>query len=186
MLTIEQLTTLKLDIQSKPAFWSNGTQMLSNEQIADYYNTNASPDFMVWSETADVQSIFNAIDWAKMTPHAPSAADATGIYRDRALTCQGKQFNLQTMLQGRQTLDASKSNTRAGLQDALTAIPSKADGTNQSAGWATVQTVIQNKATALEKLFSTGTGTIASPATVNPGLFGYRVSPDEVVTAINS
>lgn len=186
MLTIEQLTTLKLDIQSKPAFWSNGTQMLSNEQIADYYNTNASPDFMVWSETADVQSIFNAIDWAKMTPPAPSAADATGIYRDRALTCQGKQFNLQTMLQGRETINASKINIRAGLQDALTGIPSKADGTNQSAGWATVQTTLQKKATNIEKLFSTGTGTAVSPATITSGLSNHLVSPDEVVTALNS
>ena len=185
-LTESQLLTLKADIQSKPVFWLDGTQMSNNEDIALYYNAIASPDFMVWDEQADVQAIYNAIDWAKMTPQAPSAADATGIYRDRALDCQGKQFNLQTMLQGRETINASKINIRAGLQDALTGIPSKADGTNQSAGWATVQTTLQKKATNIEKLFSTGTGTAVSPATITSGLSNHLVSPDEVVTALNS
>jgi hypothetical protein len=57
-------------------------------------------------------------------------------------------------------------NWRNAFQDALTALPSKADGTNQAAGWAAVQTAMQRNATVAEKVLATGTGTAASPADI--------------------
>lgn len=183
MLTTEQLTTLKNYIASDPIMSIKPMNGDGDYDIANLFNQLATPDFYVWSPVVQVQNIYDAIVWANMTPAAPASPDATGLYRDRALTCQGKQFNLQTMLSGRETLNASKPNIRAGLQDALTALPSKSDGTNQSAGWAAVQLILSKKSTVFEKVLSTGTGTQANPATM--GYYGH-ITQQDVNQARNS
>ncbi len=87
------------------------------------------------------------------------------IFQSRQLACQTKQMNIQTMLTGRDTIDGSKANIRAGLQDALTNIPSGANGAVRSAGWTNVRDgVIARVVTRLEKLFATG-GNGSTPAT---------------------
>jgi hypothetical protein len=121
-------------------------------------------DFMVWQTSMPAQTIFDAITWANLTP--TDAPDGTALWTNRSLACQGKQFNLQTILSGRETINPAKANIRAGLQDALTSVPSGANGALKSGGWANVQTAMQRKATRGEKLFATGTGTAASPATM--------------------
>jgi len=173
MLSPEQSATLKADILANPAvasFVSSGADSL----IADWYNQATSPAYVVWNKYTDVNAILDAINWANLTP-ATSTSDTTTVYSNKALLCQGKQFNLQTIVSGRQSIDATKSNVRSGLQDALTNVPSKADGTNQSAGWVNVQTAMQRTANNLEKVFSTGTGTTASPGiTTVEGTIDYN------------
>lgn len=132
--------------------------------IQQFYNSNASPAFYVWRDTTPTSEIYDAINWANFTP--ADAPDATAAWTNRSLACQGKQFNLQTLLSGRESINTGKTNIRAGLQDALTNIPSGAGGANAVGGWPAVKNAIQRPATRFEKLFATGTGTTNTPATL--------------------
>lgn len=179
-MTPAQLASIKADVLAQPdlaEMWSIG----SPGGVADAYNAIASPDFFVWQTAVPASDIMDAITWANFTP--ADAPDGTQTWMNRSLACQGKQFNIQTLLVGRETINASRANIRNGLQDALTAIPSGAGGTNKSGGWTTVQTAIQRKATRLEKLLATGTGSSASPATMTfEGAIGYTT----IIEAMNT
>lgn len=133
--------------------------------IAALYNAVASPDYFVWRSAMPTQEVFDAITWANLTPN--DTPDGTQLWLNRAMACQGKQFNLQTILTGRQTIDPSKPNIRNGLQDALTNVPSGSSGNGRNAGWAALQLIMSRKATRLEKLFATGgNGSQATPGTL--------------------
>lgn len=160
-LTETQLATLKAAIIADPnlsaarAIHSGvGTQM-----IADYLNTDST--LSVWRTSVQTQTLFDAITWANLTPN--DAPDGSLAWQCRSLACQGKQFNLQLIFASRETIDPSKSNVRAGLQDALTNVPSGTNGAPVSAGWAPVRTAMQRFATNLEKVFA---NTSASPASL--------------------
>lgn len=180
-MNIAQLATLATSIKANPEFWNGTTQLLNNEEIADFYNAKASPEFYVWNPAVEVDHLFDLILWANLTPASPTT-DTTNIYLNRLGLCQSKQANIQIILSGRQTIDATKANIRAGLQDALSAIPSKADGTLQNANWNGVRVELYKTATNVEKLFSTGTGDTANPALYT---FEGSVTPDNVATAVN-
>lgn len=163
-MTPAQLATLKADILA-----NNDLNVLPNNTdgavaIAALYNADASPAFVVWKGSMPVSDVFDQVLWANLTPADPP--DGTNAWLCRSLACQGKQFNVQTMLTGRDFINPSKSSIRAGLQDALTQIPSGLGGVNRSGGWTNLQTAMQRNATRFEKLFSTGTGTSQSPATM--------------------
>lgn len=166
-LTQAQQTTFKTDINSVANAAALGAFVAASDwpSVAIFYNNIATPDFFVWHTAVRVDGIFDAILWANFTP--ADAPDGTVAWTNRSLACQGKQFNLQTMLQGRITVDAARPNWRIGLQDALTALPSGVAGASRSGGWAAVQLLLSRKATILEKLFAIGVGTIASPAFMN-------------------
>lgn len=162
MLTPSQLTTLRNDINADPVLSSYPNNDDGAFAIAAAYNTLSTPDYYVWQTAASVTDIFDAIVWANFTPS--DAPDGTQIWLNRAMQCQGKQFNLQTMLSGRNTINAARASIRAGLQDATTAIPSGNNGANRSGGWANIQLILSRKATRVEKLFATGAGTQANPS----------------------
>lgn len=132
--------------------------------VAEALNQVTS-DFWVWNLQTPVVSIFDAITWANLTP--TDAPDGTAAWTNRSLMCQCKQINLQIILTGREYINASKVTIRAGLQDALTNVPSGAGGATVSAGWMAVRNAMMKLATELEKVLSTGTGTTASPATTS-------------------
>lgn len=167
-LTTAQQQTLKAAILAETNATFVALRDANNEQgMADFYNAQST--FVVWQTSVPIDTITDAIDWARMTP--AQAIPATGTddilrWQARALLCQGKQFNLQNLLIGKQSLAASRANIRAALQDCLTALPSTASGTNQSAGWTSVQTAMQRTCSLGERLFATGTGTTASPGTL--------------------
>jgi hypothetical protein len=163
MLTTAQLTILKAAIDADPAL--NNLPLSDDDAffIASAMNAQATPDYFVWRPDTPVQSVFDAINWANMTP--VDAPDGTALWTNRSLACQGKQFNLQTMLSGRDTISSNKPSIRAGLQDALTGLPSGAGGAARSGGWSNVQLAMQRLATRVEKLLIvSGTGSTASPA----------------------
>lgn len=136
-----------------------------DQSLADWLNT---PDaFVVWKSSVPVADVFDAVLWANMTPAI--APDDTQLWTNRNLQCQSKQLQLQTFLIGRETLNPSKSNIRAGMQDALTNLPSKADGTNQNAGWTAVLALFKRTTTRAEMILASGTGTDATP-----GLLGWE------------
>jgi hypothetical protein len=185
-LTTSQLTALKADIVSDGAL--NGLPMTSDgaTAIVAAYSVIVAPDFFVYRTRIPVQEIYDQIQWAKMTP--TDAPDGTAAWTNRSLACQGKQFNLQLLLQGsQQSIDGTKSNVRAGLQDALTNVPSGVSGVTQAANWVGVRdNALARKATRAEKLFaSTANGNGATAATAATMVVEGALSVDDVMSARN-
>lgn len=156
-LTQEQLATLKAAIIANPTMAAARTAH-DTQAITDLLNTNSTLD--VWRTSVSTQVLFDQITWANLTP--AEAPNGTLDWQCRSLACQGKQFNLQLIFASRDTIDASKSNVRAGLQDALTNVPSGLAGALVSAGWVGVRTAMQRKATVLEAIFANTQNTPAS------------------------
>lgn len=161
MLIKSQYATLKTYINSQPALAASAA---ANDwtAIADVLNAPVIPDFWLWKTSCPVDDIFDSITWANFTP--TDAPDLTAAWTNRSLACQGKQFNIQTILSGRQTINATKSNIRTGLQDALTNVPSGTGGALFSGGWANVRNVLKRTASLIESIYATGAGTSANPS----------------------
>jgi hypothetical protein len=181
MLTPSQLSLVKAAILADPTLANLPSDGDSLGTIATALNAPSSPAFYVWKSSVQTQDVFDAIIWANFTPQ--DTPDGTTLWTNRSLQCQGKQFNVQTMLVGRDSINPSKTNIRAGLQDALTAIPSGASGANKSGGWASVNLILYRTASRVEQVLATGTGT-----TVSPALLGYEgtISSNDVDTARRS
>lgn len=194
-LTLAQKLTLRTHIQANTTVLAfgggnatiadtfNAASLGSGDAflIAEWYMLQASPDFFVWRTSVPLNEITDAIDWAKLTP--AQAIPTTPqldvlVWTAKAMLCQGKQFNLQNLLLGRASIDASRANIRSAFQDSLTGVPSKNDGTNQAAGWAAVEAIMKRLAKNIEKVFATGgNGDSATPATLG---FEGVVTGDEI------
>jgi hypothetical protein len=161
-LTTEQLSALKTAINLVPE-WAS---LPNNEDTSDFISKEldklATPDYFVWKTSVETGDLFDAIIWANLTPNP--APDGTAAWTNRSLACQGKQFNLQTILTGRATINPSKSRIRNGLQDALVDVPSGNNGTLRQAGWTDVLPLLYRRATKGEKIFAIGAGTVVSPS----------------------
>lgn len=141
-LTLQQQTVLKAAILAAGgpilAAWNAG----QSDVVRQLCNVDASGPVAVWRTDAQVNAILDGIDFTKYTPNdAPSigasdtAAVAAGLlYLNRSMNSQIKQINLQLMLQGRATIDASKTLIRAALRDAVTSVPTGTGGVNSSPG----------------------------------------------------
>lgn len=186
MLTAPQLATLKAAIlaETDPTFVAARTEG-NNATMAAFYAADANPAFYVWKSSVETESIFEAIDWAKLTvADLATTADSQQVAAAQTnwhLACQGKQINLQIVLQGRQTINATKLKTRQMLTDALQNLPSGAGGALQDAGWTTVKQQLYRSVNRGERLFATGTGT-----TGVPGLAGWEgvITRDDVLAAM--
>lgn len=181
MLTNAQLQSLKADITADPAF--SGKPMTSGAayEIAEAYKVDSGQK--VWRTDASVPAIIDAINWANYTPN--DAPDNTATYTNRALLAQTKQMNLQLMLQGRQTLDASLANLRAGLRDAVIQVPTGVGGAMTSPGGASgvnVMNILTRNANRAENLFASApqtTGTVSAKVLVFEGV----ITSEDVQTA---
>lgn len=194
-LSASQLAALKADIiaasdQACVDLEADPTNADKAFAVKDLYNLLASPDSFVWQTTAPVRDVFDAITWANYTPQdaVPASGDAIHVFNARMLVIQTKQMNLQNMLVGRVTLDASKANIRAGLRDAVINLPAGTNGASVTAGGAsgaTVMNALTRKATRVEKLLIT-----SSPSTggVTAGVMGFEglLTPDDVLAAMAS
>lgn len=159
-LTALQLSTLKNDILADTQLSALPRTADGCAAIAAIYNAGPSLNggaqaaFFVYRTNIAPQEIFDQITWANFTPS--DAPDATVQWSNRSLAAQGKQFNLQTMLVGSTVISAGRPNVRAGLQDALTNLPTGAAGVLVSGGWVGVRdNVLARAATRAEKLFAT-------------------------------
>jgi hypothetical protein len=153
------------------------------DAIAKWYNITASPDWYVW-RNIPIDTVLNLVTFASMTP-VDSIPSVTSLpasptnaqnatynnqmatvhqWNARSLSCQGKQFNLQNLTIGRTIATMKTLSYRAALQDCLTSIPAGAGGATIAANWVGVRDAAKSLATRLEKLFSTGTGSLATPA----------------------
>ena len=177
-LTEQQQSTLK-------AWLIANAGALNDQEAADALNATASGPWYVYRTNMPRAEVQNAVLYANMTPAQaiPASGDALQIWIAKALLAQGKQFNLQNLLMDAETLNFALPNIRAGVQDSLTALPTKSDGTNQTGGWNTLQNVISRASTTVEKLLSTGTGSLAAPAVMG---FEGSITSQDVIDALNS
>ena len=159
-LTPAQLATLKsaINAETDPVLVGYRTAGATAAMQGWY---NAAGTYVVWSTSTPTSVLFDSVVWANLTP--TDAPDTTQIWENRSLACQGKQFNLQTMLTGRESLGTGRQNIRAGLQDALTNVPSGVGGALIGAGWTAVKAAMQRFASRAEALYAIGTGTAAAP-----------------------
>lgn len=179
-MTNAQLVLLKAAIVATPA-WNN--QPLNSDgafAIAADMNLTAVPDFMLWRSDAKVADISDAINFASYTP-TDSAADndtapIAAAKTNRLLAIQTKQMNLQMMLQGRESLNANKTNIRNSLRDSVINLPSGVGGAATQAGGASginVMNACTRKATSGEKILA---GVPATTGGVTANLIGYEGS----------
>lgn len=188
-LSPAQLTTLRADIIADPVLNAKSLSDDGANDIMLAYNAPAAPAFNVFRTNVPIVDIRDKVTWQNFTP--ADAPDATVIWTNRALECQGKQFNLQLLFGTGLTFDASKINLRAGLNDATTNIPAGAGGAAVSGGWNNILPILRRLATRAEHLFAGQTsgvgvtGTDPLGATTNPALMGFEgaVTLDDVKAA---
>lgn len=182
-LTPAQKAIVKAYIDADPVLSAFPPIIDGSYEIAKALNLYPAADFMAWNTSTPVKAIYDAISWEKYTP--TDAADGTAIYTNRVLAIQTKQINLQNMLQGRDYIDATKANIRAGLRDAVIQLPAGAAGALVTAGGTsgtTVLTACTRKSNVIEKLLAVGNATTGS-VTANLLVFEGAISPDEVQDA---
>ena len=144
-LTPAQLTTLKADIQGN----TNQTVIDAlaagaNNAIADWYNETASPDWWVYKLNVPIEEVSEAIeldDIANMT-----TGDNEKLKTFYALRTASGVF-------------PSKASERTGFDDIFSAAAGDDSQQALAALW-------RRTASNFEKLFSTGTGSNADPATM--------------------
>lgn len=184
-LTPAQQTTLALDLAANTAT-VNGVAIKDLPKTADnavavaqWYNQPTNPPYLVWRTDAPVVDILDQVIWTNYTPN--DAADNTNTYANRAALVRIKQNNLQLMLSGRDTFNASKPTLRGGLNDATLNLPTGASGALRSGGWANIAPVLRRPCTRGERLFvvvATGVGNDGVAGNrgtaTNPDLLGYE------------
>jgi hypothetical protein len=186
-LTTAQKAALRADILADAVFSQMPKEGDSDYTIAAAYNATAVPDALVWRTDVPVRAILDTFNWGGFTPTdtvPDSVVDIAALQRHtaRLLAIQTKQMNLQLMLQGRETVDASLPNLRAGLRDALINIPSGVAGagvTVAGAGAVNALTACTRKATRIERLLATAQATTGP---VTAWLMGYvgQVTPADI------
>jgi len=179
ILTTAQKATIKADIAANVDM---NTQPISNaghQVITDLYNATAAGPFPVWNSATSIIQIKGAVLWANLTP--AMAPDGTTLWANKATQCRIKQASIDILVRadGQLTIDATQAGIRAGFMDALTAVPSKSDGTNQPAGWTAVAPILQRNATRLEKLLA-GSSATTGAFTANLPIFEGMVTRDQI------
>lgn len=145
MLTDAQKTALAADVAKDPAFAELPRNSDGAYAVAAAYNLPASPEFIVWRTSVSQDEIMqNGFDWVRV--------DNLSVGKARIWEWL---FNNQS-----RSMNPSKINVRAGIDETW-------KGTAADlAVRAAVYAHCTRAATRAEKLFSTGTGTLASPATM--------------------
>lgn len=151
-MTPAQLATLKAAILADPALASQPMNSDGAFAIAIELNKLAEPDFIVWKTDVSVDEIMrNGMDWARV--------DNLTVGKARIWDWLGRLG----------TFDASKTNVRAGIDAAW--VGTAADLAVRAA----IYVHCKRKATRVEKLLATGTGSDASPAVMSfEGAISYQ------------
>lgn len=177
-MTPAQLTAVKADILASADLNTYPPGSDGAFAIAALYNRPASPAYAVWRTDTPVAAINDAIDDTKFTPtDVPTVTQLPAesmLWLNRSQMVLIKQGNLQRLLQGRDTVDASKANVRAGLRDALILLPTGVNGANTSAAGASAVnalTACTRAGTRIEKLLATST---PQTGTVTAGVMGHE------------
>lgn len=145
MLTEAQKTALAADVAADPAFANLPHNSDGAYAVAAAYNLPASPEFIVWRTSVSQDEIMqNGFDWVRV---------------DNLSVGKARIWEWLFANQSR-VMNPSKINVRAGIDETW-------KGTAADlAVRAAVYAHCTRAATRLEKLFATGTGTVASPGTM--------------------
>lgn len=142
-LSLEQLATLKAAILADPVLAAYPVGSDGSYEIALALNTLADPAFVVWRTNVSVDEIMrNGMDWARV---------------DNLTVGKARIWDWMTRLG---TFNAAKANIRAGIDAAWVGMAA------DLAVRATIYTHCKRSATKAEKIFATGTGSDAAPATM--------------------
>lgn len=158
MLTTAQLATLKADILADPTFSAMPNNDDSNFAIAAAYNLAASPAWIVWKTTVTTADAKDAVNWTEYIGRSQAERDAF-------------QFLLSNHV-----INPARPNVRQGIADMFS-------GQNGATTRNALLAISKRSATRVEKLFSTGTGSDATPATMG---FEGTLSYQDVSAARNS
>ena len=162
-LTSAQNTTLKNHILATPDLNAVPATYDGAYALADLLNAIASPDFIVWKVLLHEQEI-TSLTSAENTVWSWPAFISRSV---------GEQTGWARMFNGTYTINPSLAQVRAGIADIFSGGTGAAQRTHLLA-------IAKEKATRIEKLLATGTGTTADPATrVHVG----NISPMEVYMA---
>ena len=138
-----QLQTLKAAILADPVLSAYPMNSDGSYAIADLLNKPADPAFIVWKTDVSIDEIMrNGMDWARV--------DNLSVGKARIWDWLGRLG----------VINASKTNVRAGIDAAW--VGTAADLAVRAA----IYVHCKRSATVLEKIFATGAGTDASPATM--------------------
>lgn len=161
-MTPAQLTTLKAAIaaETDPAFVAL-RQAGATGAMADWYSDLASPAYIVWRSSVNMREVMSAasFDWTRVDNLSVGKARIWDWIRDNGM------FN------------ASQANIRAAID--ATWVGTAAD----LAVRAGVYVVCKRSAKRIEKMFATGTGSDAAPATM---AYEGSLSNADLVLALGS
>lgn len=179
MLTTTQYQTLRTFIETTAPYSSIQNDEDGDFAIRDLLNQIASPAFKVWNTETPVIEIVNAVFWDRYTPNSsnypiPSTEPDLTVWRSRLQLSQTKRDNLWALLDVTNGfVNASKSNIRLALQDAVVSIPTGVSGASVSAGGtygANVLNACTRDAKVIEQVLNTGNQTTG---TVTAAIMGY-------------
>lgn len=145
MLTTEQKQALQTAVNADPAFAALPHNSDGAFAIASAFNLQADPAFVVWKTRVPRDEIMqNGFDWVQVD----------NLTVGKARIWEWLFANAQT------AINPSKPNIRAGIDEAWKGTAA------MLAVRAAVYVHCKRNATRAEKLFASGTGTDASPATM--------------------
>lgn len=159
MLTTEQLAALKAYIVADAGLNAQPNTNVGNAVIAGVLNANASPDFIVWRTSISMSSIlrgFIAADWTEV--------DGLTVGKAR----------IWDWLRDLDSVDPSSEAIRAAIEECWKGTAARL------AVQGRVLASCKRVALLIEKIFATGTGSLAVPAVM--GREG-PVTPDEIEQA---
>lgn len=168
-LSAAQLTLIKNDIAASGDLNAHPNTSDGNDAIARAYNQTAAPDFWVWRTGVSKDELTNAT--------GPEGTTFTWAGNGFITRSAGEQAAWRELFSINGMVNPALPQVRQAFQDIF-------NGTgNAASNRAHMNAVARRKATRLEKVLATGTGSTASPATM-----GYEgpVNYDQVTAARNS
>lgn len=158
MLTTAQKTTLKAAIIANSTWNAFPNSEDGNFNLAELLSKEfPTPDYIVWKNSVTTKEVKNVIDWVEYL----------------ALTVTEKSTFELMISNG--IIDPSNANIRAGIANIFDAQQSNTRNALIALG--------KRKATHIEKIFATGTGSDASPSVMG---FEGKISGADVASARNS
>lgn len=149
-LTASQRQLLKAAIDGTPELAALPNTPDNAFAIAEYFNALASPAFRVWRTNVSTKDVKNAIVWTE--------------YIGRSV---GEKSAFELMISNG-VINAADPNIRQGIVDVFS-------GPAAAVTRANLTNISKRDATRGEKVFATGTGTDASPATMTfEGALSYQ------------
>jgi len=140
-LTPAQLSTLQADIEADPVLDALPNNSDGAFAIAAAYNVLASPTFTVWRTNVPTKDCKTAMIWTEYIARSAGEREAW------------------TFMLSNGFINVGDVNVRQGIQDIFS-------GAGGATTRANLMSIAKRSATRGEKLFATGTGSDASPATM--------------------